>query len=122
MNTRRDRSGFSLIELIVVVSVIAVLAGFAIWHVIGVTEASRNVADQRNVQTWNQAYSNVMAANPSFATDYPSWSDASGQLAAGVNITVDGETMTITASKPRFGGNGDPTFSPGTGITNIPAR
>jgi prepilin-type N-terminal cleavage/methylation domain-containing protein len=116
-----SRHAFSLIELIVVIAVIAVLAGVISWRIFGVNEASKYATYKQNIQLWNSAYCNVVAAQPSFATTYTTWSDASSQLATGVEITFGGSTMIIRAESPNFF---DTTirdrFVAGKGITTAP--
>jgi prepilin-type N-terminal cleavage/methylation domain-containing protein len=118
----RSKRAFSLIELMIVISVIAAIVSVGSWYVFGVLTASKGATDNQNVNTWNSSYSNVIAAQPSFATDYTTWLDASNRLATGVEINVSGTVMTIKAPKPSFLNDAEPGFTPGKGITSIPTR
>jgi len=112
--------GFSLIELIVTIAVIAILSGTIMWLLFGVRGAALAATDERNVQLWNSVYSNTIAAQTEFAD--LDWSDASGQLAAGVQIAIGGAIITLKADKPAFANDADPVFEKGKGIISAPAR
>jgi hypothetical protein len=116
-NCGSDRA-FSLVELIVIIALIAIVGGAMSIHTLGVVSASNTASDRRNVQTWNEVYTNVVAAEPSFAN--LSWSDASGNLAAGVTINVGSDKLNFFAPVPQFHHSGDPSFVPGIGITHAP--
>jgi len=118
MTRRASNKAFSLIELIVVISIIAIVAGALTIHTLGVVGASNKASDKRNAQMWNEVYTNVVAVEPSFSN--LSWSDASSNLAAGVAINVGSDKMNFYAPKPSFHSSGDPTFIAGIGITNVP--
>jgi len=58
-NPRRNKKGFTLIELIVVIAIIAILAAIAIPSFIGITNnatAKVNLANARNIATGINAY------------------------------------------------------------------
>ena len=58
-NLRRNKKGFTMIELIVVIAIIAILAAIAIPSFIGITEnanAKVNLANARNIATGINAY------------------------------------------------------------------
>jgi len=120
MAESRSKLAFSLIELIIVIALIAIFASVSTWYVYGVLKASKVTIDNQNVQLWNTVYSNTIAAQPEFAD--LDWSDASGQLAAGVQIAIGGTVFTMKADKPAFANDADPVFEKGKGIISAPAR
>lgn len=82
------RSGFSLVELLVVIAVIAVIAAIAIPSIAGITSAARYSKDKRNAQ--NLA-STSAAARAAGLTD--SWANVGIGIAAmtnGVSVTNGG--------------------------------
>lgn len=60
-----NSKGFTLVELLGVVAIIAILAGIAITGINGAISGSREAAQKRQVQTLNSAYSQFTAAGGS---------------------------------------------------------
>ena len=66
-NPRRNKKGFTIIELIVVIAIIAILAAIAIPSFIGITDSANakvDLANARNIATAINAYN---ALNPNLA-------------------------------------------------------
>jgi prepilin-type N-terminal cleavage/methylation domain-containing protein len=114
------RKGFSLIELIITIAIIAIVAGVSSMYLFGVLKASNNATDKRNAQMWNEIYSNVVGADPALGN--LSWNEISAELANGLNVQVGTDHMRFLAAKPAFSKGDTPTFVPGVGITKIPGE
>ena len=96
------RKGFTLVELLFVMAIIAILAGIAFANLSGSTKAAKVTAlksDARSAIAAEQAY---YADNQSFsAVDADSVGDANGKLtnADGVNFNLSkGNKLTITTN------------------------
>jgi prepilin-type N-terminal cleavage/methylation domain-containing protein len=111
--------GFSLVELIVVIAIIGIIAGVIIPIVSNVRDASQLAIQSRNIQTWNQIYTNACAADSTIAS-VADWSEVSNSLEAGVTANVGDKAVTFACQKPQFINAGNPTFVPGKGITAAP--
>lgn len=116
---RKKEFGFSLIELIVVIAIMAVLAGIILPVVMDLRTTSGLASQQRNIQLWNQIYSEACSAKQDLAS-VGDWNTISNDLAAGVTANVGDKAVTFACPKPPFINAGEPTFVPGKGITAAP--
>jgi prepilin-type N-terminal cleavage/methylation domain-containing protein len=104
------KKGFSLIELIVVIAVIAAIAAVIVPQFSNISGAAKNSSDQRNVQLWNEVYSNVYAINgdTTYAGTYvtgnfPTAADGSqGTNCAEINYTVNVSGTAMKFYAPSF--------------------
>ncbi len=77
--------GFSLVELLVVIAVIAILAGFAIPNILYVTTAARTAKDQRNAR---------MIASLAAAARGAGYGEVWGSKSNAITILSDGILIT----------------------------
>lgn len=69
MNLKTNlRSGFSLVEMLVVIAVIGVIAAIAIPNIGNVNEAAKKARDQRNAQNIASVYASGVAAGVAWVT------------------------------------------------------
>ncbi len=61
---RKNKKGFTLIELIVVIAILAILAAIAIPTFIGITNTARDTVNQTNASQIATAYNAYQALNP----------------------------------------------------------
>jgi prepilin-type N-terminal cleavage/methylation domain-containing protein len=113
------RRGFSLVELIVVIVVLAVIAGIIIPVMYDMVDKSRVASQAKNISAWNEMYASACAASSDFASK-AEWNTVSNDLAAGVTAQVGNQAVTFACQKPQFINAGEPTFVPGKGITAAP--
>ena len=118
--TRKDESGFTLIELMIVIAIIGILAAIAIPQFSAYRTRSYNsasTADLRNCATAQEAY----------YVDHQSYADAATNLTGSYGLTTS-ENVTLTAqgSNTRYTitsyhSSGDKTYTitgPGGQITS----
>jgi prepilin-type N-terminal cleavage/methylation domain-containing protein len=137
MKQASKKKGFSLIELIVVIAVIAAIAAVIVPQFGNMSGAAKNAADQRNIQLWNEVYSNAYAlvgttvdktngalGGMTLVTGFTGLADDTAYTTKGVVpalavdvLLSDGATHT-TFSAPTFAvaGSGTYYFHSGTGI------
>lgn len=72
MNTTRNNKGFSLVELIVVIAIMAVLMGILAPTLIGNIEKSREAKDLNNIDTIRQAVVAAIAVEEIYFSAVPS--------------------------------------------------
>jgi prepilin-type N-terminal cleavage/methylation domain-containing protein len=126
---QRSKKGFSLIELIVVIAVIAAIAAVIVPQFGNMSGAAKNAADQRNVQLWNEVYSNAYAmtsggnttgmtiTTPIPATIAASYAKNSLVPALGVVVTLaDGTNMSFVAPNFTIVGEKTYNFTEGQGL------
>ncbi len=91
-----DESGFTLVELLVVIVILGILAAVAVFAVGGITDkgkASACSADVNSVQTASEAY---YAKNGSYAADIAALVTA--KFLRGAPGTTNGYTISYTAA------------------------
>ncbi len=89
MNKKNNNQGFSLVELIIVIAIMAILVGVLAPQFIKYVERSRQAADMQTVQELRTAIE-VKAADAGL-TD-----NTSIKIAAGGGVTVEGDTAALT--------------------------
>jgi type IV pilus assembly protein PilA len=132
---QRSKKGFSLIELIVVIAVIAAIAAVIVPQFGNMSSAAKNAADMRNVQLWNETYSNAYALVGDTAagatiggmtvtkvtgldtTDASTYAKDGKVPTLDVVVTqADGTAMTFHADTFTIVGGSTYTFKKGTGL------
>lgn len=112
MNTTRNNKGFSLVELIVVIAIMAVLMGILAPTLIGNIEKSREAKDLNNIDTIRQAVVAAIAVEEIYFSAVPSNSadvrtynvtqsgldGASANLNSAFNDAIRGESAMTSAS------------------------
>lgn len=92
----KSAAGFSMLELLVVISIIAVISATALPNLSGVTESAKTAAAQRNAQnialTWNAAVAAGYRPDPTTVT---SDAVAAEQISDGVTVTFGTITNTF---------------------------
>ncbi len=81
------KSGFSLVELLVVIAVIAVIAAIAIPNIAGITGAANAAKDQRNAQNIVSTFNAAVAAGYANAT-LTTASAAAGAVTNGITVNI----------------------------------
>jgi len=106
------KKGFSLIELIVVIAVIAAIAAVIVPQFSNISGAAKNATDKRNVQMWNEVYSNAYALD----SDNAYSSGISALSASTSSVPVISNSMNVSGAMMNFYA---PSFSfVGTAKTN----
>ena len=95
-HTNIRKAGFSLVEMLVVITVIGVIAAIAVPNIGRLTDAAEISKDQRNAQNLSSVCSAAQAAGLDFVV--------TGDLKATVNATVAGSTVTGGAFDGEFFG------------------
>jgi prepilin-type N-terminal cleavage/methylation domain-containing protein len=110
---RKTEGGFTLVELLVVIVILGVLAGVAVFAVGGISDNSKKSACKADVNTVQTASDAYYAQNNAYAADMPALKTANflRQLPA----TGNGYTVTYTALTGAVSGGA------GTGYAGCPA-
>jgi len=116
---KTSKKGFSLIELIVVIAVIAAIAAVIVPQFGNISGAAKASADQRNVQLWNEAYSNAYAMDQttlSHGFTLPTALSNGAAPVLNVQYNVSGQLMNFYAEGFSMKGNKTITFSASKGL------
>ena len=112
LNPHRRRSGFTLIELMIVVAVLAIIAVLAIPALLRARMASNEasaLSSLRTLNTMSENYRTRLSTYPSALTDMSNEGFIDTNLGSGLK---SGYTYTYTGTPPAFSCNADPQ-SPG---------
>ncbi|MFC1806560.1 type II secretion system protein, partial [Planctomycetota bacterium] len=80
--SRRERSAFTLVELLVVIAVIAILAALVLPVVQSALEAAERTSCKNNMR---QLYATVMQYTATWDTQYPDFDQSNELLGAAIN-------------------------------------
>jgi prepilin-type N-terminal cleavage/methylation domain-containing protein len=97
---RRNKKGFTLVELIVVIAILAILAAIAVPAFMGITDEANTSVEIANAKTVATAINAYNALNPnSKITDKSNWSSVgSNLLPTGLPSDMSGILGRITIS------------------------
>jgi prepilin-type N-terminal cleavage/methylation domain-containing protein len=100
---RKNRKGFTLIELIIVIAILAILAAIAIPTFAGIIERANNTVNQANGSQIATAYNSYNALNPNHQLPATKGSGATASVGAletaiGVSLWPRGLTATQAAA------------------------
>ncbi len=119
MLRKSPKAGFSLVELIIVIAVIAALGSVIIPAISRLDGTAHRVSVNRSVQLWNSAYLQAAAGNADYAA-VPDWETASTRLISGVEIRArDNLIVMVKAPVPEFADGERPEFTPGLGLAQV---
>jgi len=119
MRRQASKAGFSLIELIVVIAVIAAIGSVIVPAISRMDGAARRVSLNRTIQLWNGAYLQAAAGDEEFAA-ISDWEVVSSRLNDGVSIRARDELIvTVKATVPEFLDGERPEFTPGLGLAQV---
>jgi general secretion pathway protein G len=107
-----SESGFTLVELLVVIVILGVLAAVAVFAVGGIASNSKKSACKADVSVVQAASDAYYAQNNAFAVDIAALKTA--KLLRQVPSTTNGYTITLSAS------DGSVTGGTGTGYAGCP--
>ena len=110
---RNGESGFTLVELLVVIAILGVLAAVAVFAVGGITNSSKTSACKSDVNTVQTASDAYYAQNNAWAADMPALKTA--KFLRQLPATTNGYTVTYSST------DGAVTGGTGTGYAGCPA-
>lgn len=104
-----DESGFTLVELLIVVAILGVLAGVVVFSIAGVTDNSQTAACKTEAQTVKAAQEAYYVKNKAYTNDAGLVSaKLLGSSPALVDTAVAGTSYTVTWADAACGTVGDP--------------
>lgn len=134
---KNEKKGFSLVELIIVIAIMAILVGVVASQVIPYMEKSRKAKDQQQLSTICTAAVSAIAQSPEEVTGFnellSAIDDATGKSSKGTNLGTNlkellnasslGDFSDATTkkfkSKAYNGGNIKVTYNSTTGVTMV---
>lgn len=113
MKKKSEKKGFTLMELLIVVAIIAVLIAIAIPVFGGQLDKAKEATDKANVRAWYAEQKVEFMTNDNYTKPtYPTTGQYKLQDATKATVTVEGDTIdtfTVTYT-PTFGDNTAVTF------------
>lgn len=104
---RKNKKGFTLMEMLIVVGIIAVLVAIAIPTFTGAQNKAKYAADVANVRAW---YAEKIIENLNDGTELVSMTDV--DIKKEITIQMKGAT-TVVATKDGTSGDWSVTYTPG---------
>ncbi|WFA09675.1 type II secretion system protein [Tissierella sp. Yu-01] len=84
LNKKRNKKGFTLVELVVVIAILGVLSAIAVPRLTGITSDAQDKADEASIKTVESAIS-IAVANGDILYKDGNWSSKDGDSLNGTN-------------------------------------
>jgi prepilin-type N-terminal cleavage/methylation domain-containing protein len=100
---RKNKKGFTLIELIVVVAILAILAAFAIPNIIGLQDTAKTAVEKSNAATIASAINifNASTTGTKITSKPADLAALNTALGANFSVTITGSAAEISAAYAR---------------------